>query len=251
MNQTYPPKTNLQSDSPVVSAELAEKLALIEKKLVINWPYCRSTSRWAGGEHYVGIRLSEMPAGECSSERAWSRNGKWSGTNSIARLRITPRCIAALGSEIIIGGLITLDVEVLEPRVYRAVWLEQSRGVSLKVVHGWIIKGHHSTAKTLEKAKRDVAKARANQFLALKKNRFSLRHVNFTKIPLNQILVTRSDSLNAGNCTPGTDSFIRTHFGDNKKTQAVSAATLLATADDAFVRRAILEAEARQSKQLR
>lgn len=251
MKQTSTPPSTYESNNITAPQSDAKTLDRIKSRLAANWPYCRSTSRWAGGEHYVSVQLSEIPAGECHSERAWSRNGKWSGTNSTARLHITPRCIAALGSEIIIGGLITLDVEVLEPRTYRAVWLEQSRGVSLKVVHGWIIKGHHSTAKTLEKAKRDVAKARANQFLALKKNRFSLRHVNFTKIPLHQILVTRTDSLNAGNCTPGTDSFIRTHFGDNKKTHAVSAATLLATADDAFVRRAILEAEARQSKQLR
>lgn len=246
MNQALTPKTTAQSKRSTASAKLAGKLAQIQKHLHINWPYRCSTSRWAGGNHSVAVQLAERPDGECRSERAWSGNGKWTGTNSVARLNITRRCIKTLGTQIVIGGLITLDVKVLEPRVYRAVWLEQSRGVSLKVVHGWIIKGHHSTAKTLEKAKKDVAKARTNQFLALKKNRSSLRDVDFTTLPLHQIMVTRGDSLNAGNCTPGTDSFIRTHFSDNKKTQTVSAATLLAVSDDVYVRRTILVAEARQ-----
>ncbi len=223
-----------------------DTLHRIKALLQENWPYRRSTSSWAGGDHNVYVRLSEEPCGECYSKRAWSKNGKWSGTSSFADLRITQRCIDALGENLFIGGLITLDAEVIAPRTYRATWLEQSRGVSLKIVQGWIIKGHHCTAKTLEKAKKQVAKARASQVLAIFNNRAALRKLDFTHFPLHQIMVTRGDSLNAGNCIPGTDSFIRTHFGDKGNPKAVSALSLLAIVDDSFVRRAILEADARQ-----
>lgn len=215
---------------------------LLEK----NWPYRRSASSWAGGDHNVYVQLSNEPDAACYTESAWSKNGKWSGTNSIADLRITQRCIDALGENLLIGGLITLDAEVIAPRTYRATWLEQSRGVSLKIVQGWIIKGHHCTAKTLEKAQKQVAKARASQVLAIFNNRAALRKLDFTHFPLHQIMVTRGDSLNAGNCIPGTDSFIRTHFGDKGNPKAVSALSLLTIVDDSFVRRAILEADARQ-----
>ena len=71
------------------------------------------------------------------------------------------RCLELLGHGIVIDGLITLDAELIEPEAYRAAWVEQSVGFTLKVVHGWIVDGHHSTAPTFPKAKKQASAARA------------------------------------------------------------------------------------------
>lgn len=53
--------------------------------------YRRSQSRWAGGKHYVDVHLrtpnTGIPANiEGGKDQVWSRNGKWSGSNSHVRV---------------------------------------------------------------------------------------------------------------------------------------------------------------------
>ena len=209
---------------------------------VLDWPYRRSESSWAGGEHGIQVTLGDTPDAECSGYRVWSSNGKWSGQNSIAKLAITRRCFDLLGKNLTIGGLVTLDADEIEPRVFRAVWAEQGRGFSLKLVEGWIVRGFHSTADTLEKAKRAANNARkkiAEIELA--------KRITLDGVDLKTLFVRRSDSIKAGNCSAGTDSFIRTMKNLIGVAKEISAYTLLRMRDDYHVRLAIHMAQARRA----
>ena len=105
----------------------------------LRWPYRRAESCWVGGKHSTKIVVGEYPGAECESVRVWSHKRNWPGNDSEARLTVSRRCLELLGHGIVIDGLITLDAELIEPEAYRAAWVEQSVGFTLKVVHGWIV----------------------------------------------------------------------------------------------------------------
>jgi len=210
---------------------------LLAQALAKSWPYSRSTSSWAGGHHYVEVDIGDAPIAKCSSDRVWSRNKKWSGTNSSACLSITPRCYEAFGSNLIIGGLITLDCEVVGVREYRAMWAEQGKGFALKVVQGWIIRGYHVEGGTLEAARRKAEKAR--------RERLAVRQVaklGMAGVDLSQVMVTRADSIRAGNCPAGTASFINRHADVLGGRTSIPADQLLQLVDDQYTRAAVLRA---------
>lgn len=176
----------------------------IGRRLESAWPYRRSKSRWAGGDHVVSVTIADsVPVAHGETRRAWSKNGKWSGTDSRATLAITARAVAEFGERgLIVGGLVTLDAERVGPREYRAVWAEQSRGVSLRSVHGWIIRGYHVTANSLEQARARAAIARRPALAAALAWRASSRR---DSAALRHVWVGTTDSIAAGNCPAGTD----------------------------------------------
>jgi len=200
------------------------------------YPYRVSESNWAGGDHRTRWVLSTTPNAYGGSDRVWSANGKWSGTDSYAVLSVTARAIAFLKGNMIIGGLVTLDLERVAPRQYRAVWAEQSRGVSLKTVHGWIIRGHHVTGGTLEVARKKAAKARKLQL----ESAIAQRDQRRSHRDYKRVWIGVEDSLAAGNCPQGTAQMqrliCRALGGD---IGAVRADVLLKHRDDHFTRRAV------------
>ncbi len=209
--------------------------------LAANWPYRRSTSTWAGGEHRISVAVADLPAARCGSEPVWSQNGKWRGTNSAANLGVTLRCLRHLGTNAVIGGLLTVDCKKVAPREYRATWVEQARGFELKLVDGWIVRGHHVAGGTLEHARKVTRKARTAAAATLRVGRYRDLQPH-----LKTILVTRADSLEAGNCAAGTDAFIRVFDTEIAGRPAIPAATLLRLRDDDFTRRAVAAAWRRQ-----
>lgn len=64
-------------------------IASTENYLEENWPLRKAESRWAGGDHFVKIKKGAKPYCYGESQRVWSRNGKWSGNNSVAHLTAT------------------------------------------------------------------------------------------------------------------------------------------------------------------
>ncbi len=223
--------------STLLARRIADPLAQV---LADTWPYRCSNSRWAGGEHEVTVKIEQAPAATCESKRVWSSNGKWSGTNSEATLHITPRCYDTFGSNLIIGGLITLDAEAVGIREYRATWAEQGKGFALKVVEGWIIRGYHVAGGTLEAARRKAERARRERLATLQVKRMGMAGVDLTKV-----MVTRADSVRAGNCPAGTDSFINSHIDVLGGRSSVPADELLKVADDTYTRAAVLRAAIR------
>ncbi len=57
--------------------------------------YRMSRSRWAGGDHIVRVSVSTTqhtrPSIKGFSEKVWSANGKWSGTNSVLEVALSLR----------------------------------------------------------------------------------------------------------------------------------------------------------------
>lgn len=203
-----------------------------------DWRYRQSTSSWAGGDHSIKVSVGEQPSASGDSVRAWSTNGKWSGTNSQATLTMTERCLRNLGLRPVVAGLLTLDAECLGPREYRAVWVEQGRGFSLKSVEGWIIRGYHVRGGSLATARKKASTARHQRLMTLLSARVGER---FGKggYDLSTVQVTRADSLAAGNCDAGTEAFIERFSAQLDGRTAVSAEELLRLENDTFTQAAV------------
>jgi hypothetical protein len=199
----------LRADKIAFELGFETKTALqrrIAKTLESSWAYRQATSRWAGGEHSVTVSIGPRPDAACTNERVWSSNGKWSGNNSSADLCISYEAVRLLGENgLVIGGLITLGATQVGQREYRAVWAKQGRGVSLTTQEGWIIRGYHSTAKTLELARKQAAKARAEAVQAALAVRASKTQNRVQAGAYKAVWVSLNDSLNAGNCLPASE----------------------------------------------
>jgi len=243
------PFSKIRSACRRLTADIGERVTkhierrigkLLAHVLVNAWPYSRSTSSWAGGNHSVYVTIGQTPHAECSSDSAWSRNGKWRGTNSSAHLFITPACYETFGSNLTIGGLVTLDCEPVGVREYRATWAAQGKGFALKVVQGWLIRDYHVEGGTLEAARRKSEKARRERLATRQVAKLQLADVD-----LSQVMVTRADSVRAGNCPSGTSSFINRHADVLGGRTSIPADELLKLVDDSYTRAAVLRAIAR------
>lgn len=224
-----------------VAKLLARRLAgPLAKVLANSWPYRCSNSRWAGGEHFVEVEIGQAQNAIGRSYRVWSANGKWSGTNSQASLCITPACYDEFGSNLIIGGLITLDCEPVGIREYRATWAAQGKGFALNEAEGWIIRGYHVAGGTLDAARRKAEKARRESLATRQVEKLGMAGVD-----LATVFVTCADSLRAGNCAAGTNSFINSHADALQGRTSIPADELLRLVDDSYTRAAVLRAVTR------
>jgi len=107
-----------------------------------------------------------------------------------------------------IGGLLTfIKGAKIDREGMACEWIEQGREISdIRTVKGFLVRGEHIEAKTLKEAKAISAEHRAMQLARLlnqrKKNeRRAEQKANGT------LRITFQDSLNAGNCRPGTSEF--------------------------------------------
>lgn len=147
------------------------RLRRIARKLRCNdYPYRISGTRFDGGYHTTNWYVTDNPAD--ISVRTWSDNRKWSGNDTFAYITVCTRVLRYLSpSNIVIGGLITLDLEPVGVREYRAAWVEQSRGFSLKIVRGYIIRGYHVRTDNIDVARRRAKTAREKSLSATQKKR--------------------------------------------------------------------------------
>jgi len=84
-------------------------------------------------------------------------------------------------------------------------WVEQGRAIAdIRTVKGWLVRGEHIEAKTLEEAKAINAEHRAKQLAALLAAR---KRDEKNRIKEASLMITFEDSLASGNCRPGTQSF--------------------------------------------
>lgn len=215
----------------------------VSRSLRQDWPYRQSTSAWAGGEHRVTVTIGELPQAVGDSTRAWSANGKWSGTNSSAAITVTERCLRNLGLRPVVADLLTLDAERVGPREYRVVWVEQGRGFALKTVEGWLIRGYHVAGGTLAAARNKAATARHKRAMLLLYERVGKQLAGYD---LSAVSVTRADSLAAGNCISGTDSFVERFREKLNGRTAIPAEELLRWRNDAHTRAAVSAAILRE-----
>ncbi len=231
------------------SAELAaaEHKALMPAYAALeNWPLRRSVSRWAGGNHSVTIKIGDMPGATGGATRAWSQNGKWSGNDSYAHLTCTIRALCFFPTLRTKDGSIILDAEKLSHRAYAVTWIRQGRGFGLKLVKGYLIRGHHIKATSLQQAQKKVQSLRKIGAEKLIASRHSLQMFKVKSGDLSKIWVGVDDSLKAGNCLSQTIAYLHTLCAKAEaEIGGIRADHLLNLRDDNYTRKAVLVAASR------
>lgn len=233
--------------SPAWADTISRKLTSFAADMLEDyWPFRRSHGRWAGGEHNVTVKLGE-PGCIGYTQKVWSGNGKWSGTDSYAELTVTPGALVHFPDLKTADGSVILDAELIAPREYRATWVVQSAGVNIRPQSGWIIRGYHSTVSTLEGARKAAAAARRKQYAVAIKARYAARDKRHQLAPLAGVYIDLADSLRAGNCRPVTMQFadeVWRKIGASGPC-AVRADVVLSIRDDMYTRRALSAAQTR------
>lgn len=112
----------------------------------------------------------------------------------------------------LVGGLITFYRGEFKRDGMECEWVEQGRAIAdIDTKKGYLVRGEHIEAKTLEEAKRINAENRKQQALALLNARAKRAQKAAEKKQrmeeLAKYMFTFEDSLNAGNCRPGTQNF--------------------------------------------
>jgi hypothetical protein len=206
--------------------------------------YQYAQSSWVGGESTIDVTLSEQPKAGSQSEKVWHRKHCWSGTNLSIEINVSPRW----GKKVRDRGLAVLDglltthagrvrrIDGIE--VYPAAWVRQGRGFAIRPETGRIAFHRVSgTAYHLPGGTRHEAVSRLRRKLhvqsipqeqkdARRRQRAQVRRARFERLvrrlashdiaDIDEVVVTRQDSLRAGNCEPGTDQFIETFFPDRR-----------------------------------
>ncbi|MGB0131510.1 hypothetical protein [Chlorobium sp.] len=198
-----------------------------------------SQSSWAGGYNSFAVKYKKdtsRPAIIAEAAKVWSSNGKWSGNN----MRVALSVPSHYWTTKVIGGILTIAPRTrFDEREYKAFWVEQGRGFSVKLIEGFVIRGHHIAGNDMEKARTKVAKIRSDAARLLLKKRHSL-------VEAGQKWVTIDDSLKAGNCRVGTDAFVKKlekKLNAQGPIGAVRGDIIIALQDDYYTRRAIAVAE--------
>lgn len=204
------------------------------------WPYRRSTSGWAGGEHDVSVSLG-TPGASCSTDKVWSDNGKWSGTNSFAVISTDLATLMEFPSLMTRDGLALCRAAKIGTREYSITWIEQSTGVSLKTVDGWLIRGYHVRAASIEQARKKAHAARQQQLTASIRERQARQTKRAGLASMRGLYLDTADSIAAGNCNAATDRFacqMWQQIGASGPC-AVRADVVLMARDDLYTRRAV------------
>lgn len=109
-----------------------------------------------------------------------------------------------------VGGLLTFWHGTFERNGMPCEWIEQGKGSKFNTFlakKGFLVRDEHIEADSLEAAVAVSKKHRKKLFLALVKRRRSFNEAAGAARQYMNETVTFEDSLNAGNCRPGTQNF--------------------------------------------
>lgn len=126
--------------------------------------YKVSQSGWAGGEHATNVRIGH-PAASGSSSRVWSKNGKWSGSNSSHTFTVPLDWLARVANRGMASVFerLCLDAEPIPgpwpqgvTKAERVILVEQGRGFEVTAVpYVYVVAyDHPMIGKTLASAYR-------------------------------------------------------------------------------------------------
>lgn len=220
-------------------ARAAVGVRQLQAELRTSYPYASPSGSWAGGNVRLTVHVG-VPSASATTDRVWSANGKWSGNDLAVRLCVSERALLS-DLDLTAAGLVILDAELIAPGEYQAKWATQKGQLGLTVISGWLIRGYHSTKKTIEAARKEARAAREKALaaeLAVRQRDAVLAH----------IWINVADSDAAGNCAAGTEAFRRlavSRLVPDGEIGAIRADWALSIRDDMFVRRAIAVAQRR------
>lgn len=112
-----------------------------------------------------------------------------------------------------LDGLVTLSAKQLAPNIYKATWLEQGRGTSLRLVHGWIAATRLSNKLQLSYHSTDSAKHAQEGLLKkytkwLRQNGSTDSAVFKAALKNDKTTVTVRHAQRFGLCLPGIRSWL-------------------------------------------
>jgi hypothetical protein len=204
--------------------------------------YRLASSGWVGGENRITVVIGEKPTATAESERVWHKKHTWSGTNLYVRITISPvwrRSVRARGLAVLDGLLTTHSGHVrrhAEIEAYNATWIRQGQGLSIRPESGWI--AYHRPSGTsyhlpggdaavavaalrrklrrqaIPQEQKDERRRLRHEARRARLERLTERLAHHDISDVAEVVVTREDSLRAGNCEPGTDEFIDRFFSD-------------------------------------
>lgn len=218
--------------------------------------YRRASSRHVGGQnaYQVSIRPRgerRQPSAETETTTIWKRRHRgpnWAGLNATFRISDVPSTwstsVYAEGLEVV-GGLVTLSLRRLHQfrtpdraTVYRATWIEQGRGLSIRAVHGFLALGREYHYHSTESATHALSGLRRKQKRGARAGAVSTRelrallladpvHRDSRSLRFLGLEVTVEDSAEAGNCAGGTRSFCHRHLDGRRSATVRELAAVL------------------------
>jgi len=107
---------------------------------IVKAHYKNSESSWAGGDTEVHVNWGRTHAAKGFSITVWSSNGKWKGSNAVYNITLPYSWIKNVYKEGLAeaGGMLTLTAEKIRENLWKATWVQQSRGFSIKCIEGYI-----------------------------------------------------------------------------------------------------------------
>lgn len=223
--------------------------------------YRLTRSGWVGGESRIEVTNGDEPGASATTTKVWHKKHAWSGTNLDVRITIARawrRSVRARGLAVL-DGLLTTHAGPVTRRgdveAYPAKWVRQGRGLSVRPESGWIAR-HRPSGTSYHQAGGDAARAvaglrrkmRVQSIPQEERDARRRRHQETRQAKLERlvgqlarqdlsdvadVVVTRHDSLRAGNCEPGTDQFIDTFFPDRASATIVEIAAAAGRTDPA------------------
>ncbi|WP_337173511.1 hypothetical protein [Paludisphaera sp.] len=222
---------------------MAKKKTLVQEVAsLFRANYRLAGSGWVGGGNEITVSIGDEPKASARSRKVWHRRHAWSGTDLEVGVTVSPswrRSVHARGLAVLDGLLTTHAgrvVRVGEVDAYPASWVRQGRGLSIRAETGWVAR-HRPSGTSYHLPGGDAARAAAglrrkmrNQAVPQEEKderRRRIREARRARLErlmgklarhdlsdVGHVVVTRRDSLKAGNCEPGTDQFIDTFFPD-------------------------------------
>jgi len=116
-----------------IDLRVARKVSRYANEALKKCSYRRSQSTWAGGNHHISVVVKPEIDISGSTNRVWSKNGKWSGNDSYinAAVALTWYSRVYRRGLAVIDGIFVLDVLSEDEKGYTVLAGKQGRGFSV------------------------------------------------------------------------------------------------------------------------
>jgi hypothetical protein len=196
--------------------------------------YRLAEGKWAGGKNTVEILDRESPTINTKVYRSWSKNGKWAGNDTYTTIGVLPTWLSEVHDRGLscVDGLLTLSAIPIGLNTYKAIWVQQARGLSTKLVEGYILQDsdRYYHGESIEQCyrllKRDNA-SKAENSDDIDTLFESLELIDKIVELYGDLKLSRRLALLAGNCKSGIEHWLEQYALSDCKTITISQALWL------------------------
>lgn len=120
-----------------INGILKNKIAVAIRP-IIGRNYRNASSSWVDVVTKIDIEIAESVSATGDSEDVWSDNGKWRASNAVYKIAVKRDWLKMPIELRGAGGLLTLEAELVEKDLWKAIWVTQGKGFGLKINFGYI-----------------------------------------------------------------------------------------------------------------